>query len=68
MLLQFVRFDEANARSASIMLSKSAAVDDIWIIVNSLQNAYTSSAEIAVSYRERTRFTRIFRLSRQSME
>lgn len=63
MLLRFVRFDGVNTRSAGIMLSKSAPIHDIRIIVNlNFQEVCTSNATIMLDeqlfpYRERTRFT-----------
>lgn len=63
MLLRFVRFDGANTRSARMLLSKSAPIDDIWTMMNhNLQEAYTPNAAITVDeqlfpYRGRTRFT-----------
>lgn len=45
MLLWFVLFDGANTRSQLIMWSKSAPIDDVWIIMNhNLQESYTPNA------------------------
>lgn len=63
LLLRFIRFDNANTRPIRQELSKSAAIDDLWLmLVTNLGSSYTPSANLTVDeqlfpYRGRTRFT-----------
>lgn len=62
-LLRYIRFDNGNTRQQRLQTSKSAAIDDIWIMLNAnLESAYTPGANITVDeqlfpYKGRTRFT-----------
>ena len=60
---QFIRFDNGNTRQQRLINSKTAAIDDIWqMLQHNLAVAYTPHEALTVDeqlfpYRGRTRFT-----------
>ena len=60
---QFIRFDNGNTRQQRLINSKTAAIDDIWqMLQHNLAAAYTPHEALTVDeqlfpYRGRTRFT-----------
>lgn len=58
-----IRFDTANTRPARLVASKTAAIDDVWVMMMAnLERAYTPHESMTVDeqlfpYRGRTRFT-----------
>lgn len=62
-LLRYIRFDNGNTRPQRAQMSKTAAIDDMWLMLNSnLARLYTPGANLTVDeqlfpYRGRTPFT-----------
>lgn len=62
-LTTFIRFDNSGTRAERLKQSKSAALDDVWLmLMANLEKAYTPDCHVTVDeqlfpYRGRTRFT-----------
>lgn len=62
-ILKFIRFDNVNSRAERLLNSKTAAIDDLWLMLQAnLAKAYNPHESITVDeqlfpYRGRTRFT-----------
>lgn len=62
-LLRYIRFDDGTTRAQRLLTSKSAAIDDIWLMMSAnLERAYVPGANLTVDeqlfpFRGRTRFT-----------
>lgn len=62
-LTTYIRFDNGNTRAERLQQSKSAAIDDVWLMLMAyLERAYTPDCQVTVGeqlfpYRGRTRFT-----------